>query len=301
MGTWTILSNDKADSRSISLATPGQEHSYELTYVVQWVPSSGSDPYPGEGGLLSAVASMRQRLPSGLRTTSFLKTFVLRGIDHVAMREQAYTWEVRARYGSFYPMTEGYVSLTRQAGTRQAPYWRLSPTVPSNGDVTWPAGVVDIGGTKVDTTGNPVTYEIPQMTIQLEVLWDRTGQNAYNAAGEPPTSLYAGKIGTRNSNAFLGCDIGTLVYRGFSISPSYEWYRIQHTWLWDQLFHLEQIPMPIPTGAPRCETATTIAGVSVFQASSIGFFQKYPTKSDHSTLLSAANLSEITSPVPASV
>lgn len=301
MGTWTILSNDRADSRSITLATPGQEHRYELTYVVQSVPASGADPYPGEGGLFTAIATMRQRLPSALRTTSFLKTFVLRSIDHVAMREQAYTWEVRASYGSFYPSGEGYVSLTRQAGTRQAAIWRISPTVPASGDVTWPAGVVDIGGTKVDCAGNPVTYEVPQMTITLEVLWDRTGQNAYNAVGEPPTSTYAGIIGTRNNASFLGCDTGTLVYRGFSISPSYEWYRIQHTWLWDQNYHLEQIPMPIPTGAPRCDTATTIAGVSVFQASAIGFFQKYPTKSNHSSLLSAANLAELTSPVPSLV
>jgi hypothetical protein len=298
MGTWTAI--ERAESRVWGLNSAGQETTLDLVYLVQWTPSGPADPFPGEFGMFGVVPGVRTRSPVA-GSNSFLKTLVCRGVDSVPVRDQIYTWAVTCRFSTF-QIADGYhVQVTRQAQTRQANVWRINPTIPSNGDVTWPTGVVDIGGTKVDVAGNPVAYEVPQIQISLEELWDRTGQNAVNAVGEPPTSLFASYIGTRNSAAFLGCDIGTLVYRGFTVSPQYEYYRIQHQWLWDQQYHLEQIAMPMPDGAPVCESIVTIAGLDVLQCTKVGFFQKYPSKTSHSSLLSAATLGELTAPKPTAV
>lgn len=300
MGTWTAI--EIAESRAWSIQMPGSESTVDLHYLVQWAPTSPADVYPGEAGLLSAVPTVRQRLPSGVYgSNAYFKQFVCRSVDSTIVRDAPYTWRVVCRFSAIQAADGTHVAVTRQSGTRQANIFRIAPTIPSNGDVTWPTGVVDIGGTKVDQAGNPVTYEIPQMQISVEVLWDRTAQAAANTVGEPPTSTFASYIGTRNDAAFLGCAIGTLVYRGFTISPNYEYYRIQHQWLWDQMFHLEQIALPMPDGAPVCETIVNIAGVDVLQCTKVGFFQKYPSKTTHSTLLGTANLSELTNPVPGAI
>jgi len=304
MGTWVAI--ERAESRVWNQVPIGQESTYDLVYLVQWQPASAVDPYIGESGLFGAVPGVRQRLPSAIYgSSSLLKTFVCRSVDAQPVREQIYTWVVTCRFGSPQVIvgeeTGQHVQVTRQAQTRQANVWRIGPTIPSNGDVTWPTGVVDIAGTKVDVAGNPVSYEIPQMQISMEILWDRTGQNGLNAVGEPPTSLYSSYIGTRNSVSFLGCDIGTMVYRGFTVSPQNEYYRIQHQWLWDQMYHLDQIALPMPDGAPVCESIVTIAGLDVLQCTKVGFFQKYPSKTNHTSLFSATALAELTAPKPTAV
>lgn len=300
MGTWVAV--ERPESRNYSLVQPGIESAIDLVYLVQWQPTSAADLYPGETGLFASVPQVRTRLPAGVYGSSpWLKTFVCRSVDATMVRESPYTWNVVCRFSTLQVNDQGvHVAITRQSGTRQANIYRINPTIPSNGTVSWPGSVIDIGGTKVDVAGNPVTYEIPQMQISVEVLWDRTAQNG-GTVGEPPTSLFTSYIGTRNSAAFLGCDIGTLVYRGFTVSPQYEYYRIQHQWLWDQQFHLEQIALPMPDGAPVCESITSIAGVDVLQCSKVGFFQKYPSTTAHSSLLLTASLSEISSPKPTSV
>jgi hypothetical protein len=299
MGTWVAI--ERAESRNYSTTYPGMESSLDVVYLVQWVAASAGDTYPGETGLFGAVPKVRDRLPAGIiNGNSYLKTFVCRSVDATVVRDAPYTWNVTCRFTTFQIADGQHVAITRQSSTRQANVYRIGPTIPANGDVVWPAGVVDIGGTKVDAAGNPVTYEIPQMQISMEILWDRTAQNG-GTVGEPPTSLFTSYIGTRNSAAFLGCDIGTLVYRGFTVSPNWEYYRIQHQWLWDQNFHLEQIALPMPDGAPVCESIVTIAGVDVLQCSKVGFFQKYPSKTAHASLIAAANLGEITAPKPTAI
>ena len=299
MGTWTVI--ERPETRNYALAMPGQEHTLDLQYQVRWEPASAGDAYPGDQQmyLASGLPRVRQRLPSAIYgSQTFLKTFVCRSVEATMQREQAYVWEVTCRFGSFETtsLTDGkYVQVTRASGVRGAQMYRSGVTFPATGNVTWPGSVVDIGGTKVDLNGNPPTYEVPQMTITLELLWDRTRE----ATPEPPTATYSSYIGKRNSAAFLGCDAGTVVYQGFTISPSHEWYRIQHQFLWDAWFHLEQVPIPKPTGQPLCTSGVTVAGVVVLQADKIGFFQKYQSTDNFSTMIGALNMAEITSPQPA--
>jgi len=305
MGTWTVI--ERPETRNYALAMPGQEHTLDLQYQVRWEPASAGDAYPGDQQmyLASGLPRVRQRLPSGIYgSETLLKTFVCRSVEATMQREQAYVWEVTCRFGSFETtsLTDGkYVQVTRASGVRGAQMYRSGVTFPATGNVTWPGSVVDIGGTKVDLNGNPPTYEVPQMTVTVEVLWDRTKLVGGNPQAEPPTASWSTYIGKRNNAAFLGCDTGTLVYRGFSVSPAHEWYRIAHTFLWDEWYHLEQVPGPIPTGAPACTSGVTIAGLVVLQADKVVWFQKYQSTATFTNIVDSLQLAEITTPKPGAV
>ena len=296
MGTWSYI--ELADSRVYGLSSPGNEHSVDLVYLVRWTPAAGVDPYPGEGGIYtSGIPRVRERLPAGIYgTDSFLKTYVCRSVEFAPIREGTFVFRVVCRFGSFGPTGDfGYCQVTRSSSIRQAQMWRMNATFPANFDAAWPVSS-DISGDKVDLRGNPRTYEVPQQNITVEVLWDRT---ATATLGEPPWATWSGYVGQRNSAAFLGAAIGQMLYRGFQAAPLQEWYKIQHNFVWDAWGHLEQFGIPLPTGMPQCTSGTSVLGVTILQADKIGWMQKYPTKSAISSVLTAQQLSELTSPVPA--
>jgi hypothetical protein len=303
-----ILTGPKAETFSQTRVMPGSEHQFELVYDVQWVPDGTNPTFPADGNdqlfAVSGLPKVRDRVPAAFRSSSlYMRAYVCRQVQAFPRPEGLYQWEVRCTFGTLQVTVADeqaqYVAVTRQSGVRQAQVWRLAPTFPTNGSVTWPTGVVDVAGTKVDLNGNPPAYEVPQMTITVEVLWDRTAGSPVNA--EPPTSTWSTYVGKRNDAAFLGCAIGSLVYRGFSVSPHHEWYRIQHTFLWDEWFHLEQVPGPIPTGAPACTTGVTVAGLVVLQADKVVWFQKYQTLANYNNIVSALELAELTAPKPTAV
>lgn len=316
MGTWT-LTGPKAETFAQTRNMPGTEHTFDLVYDVHWTPASAVDPFPADGNdqlfAVSGLPRVRDRVPAAFRNTAkYMKAYVCRSVQATPRAEGMYRWEVRCTFGTLQVTVADeqaeYVAVTRQSGVRQAQAWRLGPYngpgtngFPTNGSVTWPTGVSDIGGTKIDLNGNPPTYEVPQMTVTVEVLWDRTKVVSGNPQAEPPTSSWSTYIGKRNNAAFLGCDTGTLVYRGFSVSPAHEWYRIAHTFLWDEWYHLEQVTGPIPTGAPACTSGATIAGLVVLQADKVVWFQKYQSTATFTNIVDSLQLAEITTPKPAAV
>lgn len=295
MGTWSYI--EVADSRIYGLTSPGNEHSVDLVYQVKWTPASSSDTYPGDSEIFtSGIPKVRERLPAAVYgSNGFLKSYVCRSVESAPVREGTYVFRVTCRFGSFGATGDfGYCQVTRSSSIRQAQMWRMGAAFPSNYDAAWPVSA-DIGGSKVDLRGNPKTYEVPQQNITVEVLWDRTA----GGQGEPPWSAWSGYVGNRNSAAFLGAAVGQMLYRGFQAAPLQEWYKIQHNFVWDAWGHLEQFGIPLPTGYPNCTNGTTVLGVVILQADLIGWMQKYPTKSSIGSVLTSAQLSELTNPVPA--
>jgi len=295
MGTWSYI--ELADSRIYGLTSPGNEHSVDLVYQVKWTPASSADTYPGDIEIFtSGIPQVRQRLPAGVYGSSgFLKSYVCRSVESAPVREGTYVFRVTCRFGSFGATGDfGYCQVTRSSSIRQAQMWRMGAAFPGNFDAAWPVST-DIGGDKVDLRGNPRTYEVPQQNITVEVLWDRT---AFSGQGEPPWSTWSGFVGQRNSATLLGAAVGQLLYRGFQSAPLQEWYKIQHNFVWDAWGHLEQFGIPLPTGMPQCTSGTSVLGVTVLQADKIGWMQKYQTKGLIGTVLTNAQLSEITNPVP---
>lgn len=297
MGTFTF--EEHRGSRSYSLEPFPNECSVTAVYTAAWTPSSSSDPYPGDAALMAVVTAPRRRPPSAIHASDvFFKTLVSRDVQCTPLVERPYTWRVSVRYSTRGPLqdqTGQFCIVTRTSTIRQAALYRQGVTPPTDGVPT--AGYPDIGGTRVDLNGNPREYEVPQTLVSMEVWHDRT-LPAGSPAGEPAFSTYSSTIGKRNDAAFAGYPKGSLLYRGFQAAPIDNYYRLTHTFLHDEWYHLEQVFAPNPTGQPILDPGISIGGLPILQVTKVAWSQKYPTLSSFSSIVTAAQLAELTSPVP---
>jgi hypothetical protein len=299
MGTFTI--EEFKESRSYQLEAFPNECSLTAVYTVTWSPSSALDPYPGNVAMLAAVAKPRQRPNSFIHESDgYHKTLVSREVTVTPLMERTYAWRVTIRYSTRGPLQDGagqFCIVTRSTSIRQAALYRSGATLPTNGT---PSGFTDIAGTAVDLNGNPREYEVPQTLVSVEVWWDRTLPSGTPAA-EPAYSTYSSTVGKRNNATFIGYPQGSLLYRGFQAAPIDNYYRITHTFLHDEWYHLEQIPAPNPTGQPVLVPGATYGSFQVLQADEIFWYQKYTSTAAFSSLVTAAQLSELTAPVPTAI
>jgi hypothetical protein len=298
---FTLL--EKANSRSYSLVqTPG-ESSITVQYLLTW---SSASTQPTEAQILSAAGAPPRRLNSSVYgSNSYLKTMVLREVTIEPVRERQNAWIVThrgsTRNGTLLDQDGSYCTCTRATVVRSTAMYRSAPTFPSNGDVTFSAAI-DIGGAKVDTNGKPKVYDVPQQLVTIETQYDRTLPQIMPAA-EPDWNTYTSYVGNRNSVAFLGFPIGTLLYQGFQTAPEDNYYRLSHTFLYDAWYHLEQIPCPNPTGEPILTAGVSIGSppVATLQVEDVVFLQRYNTKSAFSGILAALDLAALTNPKPLAI
>lgn len=296
MGTWTHI--EKPESRRMSLADRWGESSLELVYLSYWTPSGSGDPFPGQGSLITNMPIRpQQRAPVGVYGTPpspLLGSMICRSVSVEPTRERPYAYIVRAQLSTNYfsyndnPWGLEYCKQTRTATFRTIPIYRRGFTFPANGDVTWPTGVVDIAGTKVDTNGNPRSFKVTQQSISIEVMVDRTppvGTTPQYTALDPNWGTLSSYLNKRNSVAFLGWPIGTVLCSGLTGSLDNEWWRIQVSFVVDDWFHLEQVPIVNRTGLPVLKPGVTIAGDQINQVEKVGFFQPYSdTKMDFNAM-----------------
>jgi hypothetical protein len=292
---------EKANSRSYSLVpTPG-ESSITLQYLMTW----GSGTPPTEAQILSAAGTPPSRISSTAYSgNSYLKTMVIREVSIEPVRERQNAWIVThrasTRNGSLLSQQDGtYCTCTRATVIRSTAMYRMNATFPADGTVAFTGGA-DIAGDKVDTNGKPKVYDVPQQLVTIESQYDRTLPQASPAA-EPPWATYTSYVGNRNSAVFLGFPTGTLLYQGFQTAPEDNYYRLSHTFLYDAWFHLEQIPAPNPTGEPVLVAGVTIGGIPILQVDKVVFLQRFNTLSAFSGIISAADLTALTSPKPLAI
>jgi hypothetical protein len=314
MGYWTAI--EIPESRQRAFATPGEEHSFTLEYLVTWTATSAGDTYPGDQELPLQVPRIRRRLPSAVYGSDYqLKSYVCRSVEFSPVRERPYTWRASLRYGTYLTNDDyEFISVTRNTQLRTTPVWRMpdgfgnstpswSTFFPTYGDQSWPPAA-DMGHERVDMMGNPRSYEVVQQQVTYEYLWDRTKVSGGSPQAEPPTATWSGYVNYRNNADWFGFPRGTLRYMGFQIAPINEWYRIQQTFLYDRWFHLEQFMGPVPTGAPICTSGTTVMGLVVLQADKVGWFQRYPSLGaglSFNDLIPLAEAGQITTPQPPAV
>ena len=296
--------NEFKTSRSWTIDSPPGEATVTAEYVVDWVPDGTNPAYPGEATLLANIPGVRERAPVGIYgNDAFLKTLVSRSVTVRPLPERTHAWLVTVTYSTRGTYKDGagvFCNVTRSTGLRQAAYYRAGTTLPSNGDPVWGASSADMGGTAIDINGKPRTYDVQQQVISVEIYWDRTLPSGSPAA-EPPWSTYTAKVNTRNNATFLGVGVGYLLYRGFQAAPVDNYYRIEHTFLFDQWLHCEQVAALNPTGEPVLTPGTTIAGQQILQTEKVIWFQRYTTKSTFSDIIPTAELGELTSPKPTAI
>jgi hypothetical protein len=90
-------------------------------------------------------------------------------------------------------------------------------------------------------------------------------------------------VNKRNSVAFLGASIGTMLYKGFSATLDREIWRIVHTWIFDSYYHVEQIPVPNPTGQPILMPGVSVAGQQIQQCDKVAWYQRFTGTTDFNT------------------
>jgi len=230
-----------------------------------------------------------------------LKELVCRSVNMVPARERPYTWRVQATYSNPEMVDADmgvFARQTRTSGSRLMETYRTWTTLPTDGSPSYPP--TDIGGTKLDWNGNPRQREVAQQTIQLEYFWDRTTSGS-DTATEPAFSTFITNQGKRNTDVLFGCPKGSLLYRGCQATLENEVWRLVHVWVFDNLYHLVQLPVPNATGAPILTAGITIAGQQILQVTSVGWYQMYTDFVDFSTVLPADIYGELTKARPRKV
>lgn len=143
--------------------------------------------------------------------------------------------------------------------------WRTGATLPQNLDA--PGLTTDIGGTKVDQAGVPVSGLVVQQELTYTVRTDFTNANqaAVNAM-----------IGKRNSADFLGGTVGYVLFTGVRRSRiAIDLYEVTYTFVWDGAAHLRQVPKRQADGDPQ---------LSAGQAVEVYARQPFPGTADFATL-----------------
>jgi len=310
MGTWTAI--ERPDSRKFKLEDRWADQVLERSWILRWTPADANDTYSGDAAMMAQLpneARPQYRLDSTYIGTStpynaWLKYFICRTCSVEPMVERPFTWLIRSTYTNYnYPYTNSYgmtyLKQTRTVSTRRTAMYRQGATFPPSGTgaVTWPTGVVDIGGTKVDTNGNPRTALIPQQAIQIELLRDRTPASSVTAltADDPAwATILTDYISRRNSATFLGWVPGSVLCTGITATLDSEMWRIQASFLFDNWFHLEQIPIPNLTGQPVLLPGATIAGQQINQTTKVGWYQQFTTTADLNDLFDTAWRDQLT-------
>ena len=270
------------------------ETTLTAVYLAWWEPATVGEAYPGDGLVLTqtGMPMVQTRPPAAIHTAppaamnTFVAQLVCRSVVAVPEPAVPYTWRVTAVYSTMAPVDaskQGYgAKQTINLASRQYAEYRTGVTLPANGTVTWPPSA-DIGGTKIDLNGNPRAKEVPQITRQLEYKWDRTPLISTTTPDDPPFQTYLDAVNKRNSVAFMDASIGTMLYKGFSASLDREIWRIVHTWIFDPFYHVEQMPVPNPTGQPVLLPGTSVAGLQILQCDKVAWYQRFTGTTDFNT------------------
>jgi hypothetical protein len=270
------------------------ETTLTAVYLAYWEPDTAGQPYPGDGLVLTqtGMPMVQTRPPAAIHTAppatinTFIAGFVCRSVNAVPEVSVPYTWRVTAVYsnmGAVDASKQGYgAKHTLAVSGRQYAEYRTGVTLPTNGTVTWPPSA-DIGGTRIDLNGAPRAKELPQITRQLEYKWTRVPAISTTTPVDPPFQTFFDAINKRNSVAFMEAAIGTMLYKGCSATLDREIWRLVHTWVFDPFYHVEQMPVPNPTGQPILLPGVSIAGQQVMQCDKVAWYQRFPGTTDFNT------------------
>jgi len=184
----------------------------------------------------------------------------------------------------------GFTSIEVNAQSNVVDVWRTGWTLPSSDANKTAPTLIDIGGTKVDSAGDPISHIQGVLNISVRNV----------VIGRPDYLLFANTIGNRNSVAFtfgastvtsqnLVCPIGTLVFDGATssrIGPNQ--YEVNFSFTLDTVtYHLKQVPLRNGDGSvvPAQVSPGTVVSVSnPWHAAKVYWKQPFPNTSAFSLL-----------------
>jgi hypothetical protein len=169
------------------------------------------------------------------------------------------------------------VKTTLQSAERKASQYirPAAASFPTNGTITWPPTTLIASGTVSNIMGTPFIRSVRQELFRVEFLVNDT--NSGLGYTNVPANI-TGNLLKRNSAAFGGYDAGTCLFQSYerryvSDSVSMDVY----TFLYDEWFHLEQIPMRNPVdGSIWVDSSVSVGGSTMRATSKAVWYQAYP-------------------------
>ena len=140
------------------------------------------------------------------------------------------------------PETVGYQEVSARCSGSFHDVYRANPNLPSNGI----PNEADIGGEGVDAGGVPTSI----MRQQYEISFATTDNSG-------SLKTYGEAVGHRCEGTPFGLPGAAVLYRGANITRiGTNLFNIQHTYLYDDLYHLIQAPDYHPDGRPNIDYET---------------------------------------------
>jgi hypothetical protein len=293
---------------SFRINSPGKDLEFTEIYSVTWIPANDTDNPPHDGAIFASASAstLTTRVPkvqerwTGPGSTNCDANFqflVCESVDWKPNQQVAHSWTATATFTSHMEFIysdataepKPWTRITRTSNARNAPVFRVDAAIPTT--YTWPP-TTDIGGTKVDVQGQPVTQLIPQIQIVTEFKYDRTW-TASPTTGQiqsEPSAQFFGWLGLRNTTKFLEMDPGFVLCNGISFSPvNDQVYIAQFRFVFDWMAFYEQRSAPNTGGANFVATAASqFLGVPFLQATKVGWYQPYPDTGDLTKMFPSA-------------
>jgi len=123
----------------------------------------------------------------------------------------------------------------------------------------------DIGGTRVDSGGHPVSFILRQFEVNITLVREGRFQ---------PRNLLS-FVWKRNRTAFLDCEPGSVIYCGCSVNRIGERkFQYNHKFVYDQFFHMRQVPSRDMNGEVFLAPLPNVPGSSC--AETVRFVQPFP-------------------------
>ena len=136
----------------------------------------------------------------------------------------------------------GYASISTSSGVQFVDIWyRHSTTDPFN-EAAYPDGAVSgIGGStttyqgNVDSAGEPISWPVVIDQVSISLTRD-------SATDPVPWSTINSTLGKRNSDSFLGWDVGKLLFTGCRVNETFPTGLVNYdlTFVAEQFWHLRQ-------------------------------------------------------------
>jgi hypothetical protein len=149
----------------------------------------------------------------------------------------------------------GFTSIETSISATTVDIYRTGATLPSNKSVPT---LIDIGGTKVDSSGEPISYVLPMTNISVRnVIY-----------GRPSYAAIMALAGKRNAASFTVCGFtaaaDTLLFTGCSSSRTApNTYEINFQFTYDpNEYHLRQVPLRDVDGRVMTSRVTPGSAVS---------------------------------------
>jgi hypothetical protein len=170
------------------------------------------------------------------------------------------------------------IKVSQQSGQRSAAQYiqPVAASFPANGTIAWPPASTIANGTLTNVMGTPIQRFVRQNILRVEfIVHDPNSGLGYTSVPADPSA----SLNTRNSATFYGLPAGTVLFQGYERRYVTDIVTMDvYTFLYDEWYHLEQVPMRNPVdGSIWPDSSISLGGQTMKSTSKVVWFQPYPT------------------------